>query len=909
MIISEKAARLFAEARELAPATRKRFVSDACGNDAKLLAEVNSLLSAAEQSETYFSGLAGKVGLPALSTNEPSMPPNKVIGHWRLKHVIGRGGMGAVYFAERADEQFDQRAALKILPFGLDTDSARQRFLTERQILAGLTHDNIARLIDGGVTEEGTPYFVMDYVDGKPIDAYCDRNNLSIKGRIRLFLGVLAAVAHAHSRLIVHRDIKPSNVLVDSDGHVRLLDFGVAKLLRQGTDVPGSGLTVEFGVAFTPEYAAPEQLLGQAVTTATDVYALGLMLYELLSGCSPRDASTIDSFAALVEVATQDPPKASTVASRAEARGTSAQTLQRTLRGDLDNVLRKALSPDPEDRYATANEFAADLKRYLDGDTVSAVPPTLGYRTRKFVGRHRGGVASAMLTALALIVSLGIATSKMLEARKQRDAALYQQQRVLASNEFLTLLMGEVGPRGDALSLGDLLDHGVTMLEQNFSDDHRFIGRMYFDLAGGYFSLGRTQRMLDLLASAEAAARLHNDDDLLAAALCTAARVQMRANPDASRAQVSEARALMELIASPSMESVVECARANASDAERRGDRGSAIEILESVLASVGKSPLLSVRVRVLTMNQLGNLYYSNGNREQALAINAEILATMEAAGRGATAGYLINAINRSVTLRSMGEVLNAFEIQQGLLDRVRELQEAGRAPISFASFYAGSLMRLARYEEALTVSLEALAAAQAAGNVNWAAQDQLQIGRILSYLGRFDEAEERIAAAEATFLRAAAPNDRLIQAVLLTRARLATFRGDAALGKQMVDEELARLNYGSASPGPGLTVTLAVAAEISLAAGDAAATDRYATESYNGAVEAARDPTMSANVGSALLLRGKARLQLGMVSEAREDLVLAREALANGLGDDHPKTLETIELLETSGGAAADEV
>ncbi|MGI9233206.1 MAG: protein kinase domain-containing protein [Woeseiaceae bacterium] len=898
MIVTKRASELFAEAQERAPETRMQFVIDACGSNQELLDEVRSLLEAAEQSETFFEGLSDKVGLSALADSERSLPENKIIGNWRLKGVIGRGGMGAVYLAERADKQFEQRAALKILPFGLDTELARSRFLTERQILAGLTHGNIARLLDGGVTEEGTPYFVMDYVDGIPIDRYCDEGNLDINARIRLFLGVLAAVSHAHARLIVHRDIKPSNVLVDERGSVRLLDFGVAKLLRPDGGVPGAGLTVELGMALTPEYAAPEQLLGQPVTTATDVYSLGWMLDELLSGRSPRDSETIDSFAALVEAATQDPPKASTVASHASRRAMSHNSLQKKLRGDLDNILQKALSLDPDERYRTANALAADLERYLRGDAVGAMPQTLGYRTQKFVGRHRGGVVTTLLTAIALIVSLVIATSQMVEARKQRDVAIYQQQRVLASNEFLTLLLGEIGPEGDALSLGELLDHGVTMLERSFGNDYRFLGRMYFDLANSYFSLGKTEKMLDLLGRAEEVARTHGDADLLAAILCKSAVIQFRAKPELSVSQAEEANALMSGIDTPSMDSFTSCARANGHMHESQGDRQGAIDVLRTALVTIEESQLASVQSRILVMNQLGNAHYSNGDRKETLSINEAILELMERTGRGSTAGYIINSLNRSVTLQSMGEVKSAFEIRQGLIERVRELKESGRTPISVLSFYAGSLMRLARYEEALLVGLEAFEAAQAAGNVNWAAQDELQIARILIYLDRFDEAENRLDSAEATFRRASSSNDRLIQAVNLARAGLQLRRGDGSGAQDIVARELERLDYPNSKAAPGLAVTLKIAAEIALENGDALSAEEYASDSYDLAIDAARDPKLSANVGSALLFRAKARLMLNNDAASRNDLLLARQALSNGLGEDHPLTNEARTLV-----------
>lgn len=899
MKISKQAEQLFTEAQAHSPEERTRFVIDACRADSALLEEVLSLLHAADMSEGFFERLSSKVGLSALSEDEPPLPEDKVIGNWRLERVIGRGGMGAVYLAQRADEQFEQKAALKILPFGLDSDMARSRFLTERQILAGLEHANIARLLDGGVTDEGTPYFVMDYVDGLPIDVYCDQQNLDIDGRIRLFLGVLAAVSHAHARLIVHRDIKPSNVLVDKSGNVKLLDFGVAKLLRADAGMPAAASTREMGIALTPEYAAPEQLLGQEVTTATDVYALGLMLYVLLSGCSPRDGDAISSFAALVEAATQDPPKASTVASHADHRGTSHQSLQRTLRGDLDNVLQKTLSPEPDERYPTANALAADLKRYLGGEIVSAMPPTLGYRAQKFVGRHRGSVVTALLTAVALVVSLVIATSQMLEARKQRDAALYQQQRVLASNEFLTLLMGEIGPEGKALSLGELLDRGVGMLERVFDEEYRFLGRMYFDLANGYYSLSKTDRMVDLLGRAEGAARAHDDADLLAAVLCTSAIIQRHSEPERSVQRAEEANSLMARIDTPSMDSFTSCARANAIVSELHGDRQGAIDLLRDALETISASPLASVQNRVIAMNQLGNLYHNNGDRELALAAYEEILEVMERSGRGATAGYMINALNRSGALQMMGEVKSAFAIRQGLLGRMRELQESGRAPIAFLSYYAGSLMRLGRYEEALPIATEALQAAQVAGNTNWAASDELQLGRILIYLGRYNEAEDHIDSAEATFLRAAASNDRFIQAILLARASLLLRRGDGVGARSLINEEIQRLNYPNTLAMPGTSVTLKIAAEIALANGEAAKAEEYATDSHQLSVKTARDPKLSANVGNRLLLRAKARLKLDKVAAAREDLELAKEALTNGLGAEHPDTLEAQALFD----------
>lgn len=923
--LKKRAEEIFIESQELEGNAQSEFIDDACaGNDGLRLA-VHALLDAATASEDYFDDLSSRLGIAQLLDDAlqedaafakatwAAVEPGEQLGHYTLTNPIGRGGMGSVWSAERSDGRFEGRVAIKLLDVTAGT-AAMRRFGLEAQYLAKLAHPNIAHLFDAGVKPNGQPYLVLEYVDGVSIDKYSDASRLDVNARIRLVLDVLAAVTHAHSHLIVHRDLKPSNILVTEEGAVKLLDFGVAKLLQTDpAGAPSSGLTREVGAALTPEYAAPEQLLGAATTTASDVYAIGLILYELLSGGHPRRSGEIQSFMEWQATALSDPPGLWAGLTRrmdgdeatgiAESRQTTVVALQRILRNDLDKIVRKALATEPRERYATAADLASDLRRYLRNEPVTARADTIRYRASKFVRRHRGGVLAGTLTMIALIGATVITSWQSVEARRQRDVAIYQQQRVLASNEFLMLLLGEVGPEGKPLTVVELLDRGVGMLDRNFGKEYRFLGRMLFDLASAYFSLGNTSKMLDLLDRAEEVGRQYEDGDLVAAVLCARARIRVRSEPEQSKAEVEEANALLADIATPSIDSFSACARANAQVVELDGDRQAAINLLQTSLETLNSSQLSSVQGRILMMNQLTNLYHNQGEGQLALTVNKKLLELMEETGRGETVGYLINSLNRSVFLQSMGEFRSALEIREGLLGRVRELQQVGQAPISFLSFYASSLMHLGQYDEALAIGIEAYEAAQAAGNESWAAQDELQLGRILMRMGRFEQAEGYLDSAESTFRRASTSNDRLIQAVVLARASVLLGRGDRAGAGGMVEAELARLDYPNQRIAPGLGSALRIGAKIALANEDAATAEAYASDYHDIAVQAARDEKLSANVGYALLLRAKARLLLDKEAAARDDLRLARDALANGLGPEHPDTRESGRLLEDVGG------
>ncbi len=425
---------------------RPAYLDHACAADAELHREVESLLHAHEDAGSVFLRHPAanlKSALP--ETARASDRVGRRIGAYQIVEEIGHGGMGEVYRAVRADGQFDQQGAIKFVRIGLDTPTLVERFRQERQILATLDHPNIGRLYDGGTTEDGIPYLVMEMIAGTPIDQYCDQHNLGVAARLQLFLQVCAAVQYAHQHLVIHRDIKPSNILVTTAGVPKLLDFGIAKILD-----PSAGAETTLLRPMTPEYASPEQICGQPITTAADVYSLGVVLYRLLTGRSPYPESTRTPLEFARLICEVDPPRPSTAnlaasnradsqpprpAAPAKTREFSAE-LCRRLKGDLDNIVLKALRKKPERRYPSVEQLAEDVRRHLQGLPVTATPDSVSYRIRKFVRRHRAGVAATALILFAVtggIIST-VREARIAEANRRRAEARFNDVRKLANS-------------------------------------------------------------------------------------------------------------------------------------------------------------------------------------------------------------------------------------------------------------------------------------------------------------------------------------------------------------------------------------------------------------------------------------------------------------------------------------------
>jgi len=507
---------LFHQALELSGAQREDFIGRECADDAEMRAELEQLLQAQSDPMQMVNAELADYGAATDLALEGT-----VVGAYRLLRQIGSGGMGSVFLAERADGSFEREVALKVVKKGMDTDRVVQRFHVERQILARLDHPSIAKLLDGGVTEDGRPYFVMDYVDGLPITDYCDRHRLGVTDRLRLFQKVCAAVQYAHQSLVVHRDLKPSNILVTDDGEVRLLDFGIAKLLDASED---AGLTGTGAQLLTPAYAAPEQLLSDSVTTMTDVYSLGVILYELLAGRRPFEPRrTPAEYQA--EVLSGDPIRPSTSLSQlpattdggfdtqtskdiADARGVQIDRLRALLRGDLDTICLMALRREPLGRYASAEQFAADVQRYMDGRPVVARSDTLGYRLAKYLRRHRVGVISATLGVLGFLALTGYYTS---ELSRERDIALDEQRKADEVVQFVLGLFEVADParsRGAEITARELLDAGAQRIRVELNDRPTVQAAMLRVLGNVYHELGLTDEARDLL---QAALQQHRD--------------------------------------------------------------------------------------------------------------------------------------------------------------------------------------------------------------------------------------------------------------------------------------------------------------------------------------------------------------------------------------------------------------
>jgi serine/threonine protein kinase/tetratricopeptide (TPR) repeat protein len=441
------------------------------------------------------------------------------IGPYRVLRILGAGGMGEVFLAERADAEFEQQVAIKIVHGGVFARGVQSRLRIERQILAQLDHPNIAHLLDGGTLADGTVYIVMEYVDGVPIDAFCNSNRLDLVARLKLFQTVCAAVHYAHQNLIVHRDLKPSNILVTRDGVPKLLDFGIAKLLDQRQAGQHTLAVTHADIrVMTPDHASPEQVRGQLISTASDVYVLGVLLYKLLTGTGPFIIPSIRLIDIERAICEKDPPLPSQAVgtddsaetrAAAEARSTSASRLRRMLRGDLDNIVLMAMRKEPERRYASAQQMASDIQRYLEGKPVIAHRDTMSYRAAKFVKRHWLPVAGGVSAACLILAFATTAYLQSLRIAAERDRVA--QQRVLAERErvraeevssFLVNLFKLSDPeenRGNQVTARELLDSGAKRLRVGLKDQPETKAALLTTVGAVYDSLGQYQEALPLL--------------------------------------------------------------------------------------------------------------------------------------------------------------------------------------------------------------------------------------------------------------------------------------------------------------------------------------------------------------------------------------------------------------------------
>ncbi|MCR9260248.1 MAG: protein kinase [Pseudomonadaceae bacterium] len=797
----------------------------------------------------------------------------RILGGYRIGHVLGVGGMGYVLHGTRAEGDFDRVAAIKVVEVTHHRSDFAQRFRREVQILAQLNHPCIAQLYDAGETDDGWPYLVMEYVDGSPLDEYCEDNNLSIKARVELLIDVIEAVQFAHAQLIVHRDLKPSNVLVDKNGNLKLLDFGIAMLLGdKPEDVTQAG-------AMTLQYASPEQLLGNPISIATDVYQLGMLMCKVLGGHLPTDGETM----------------AEAIQRSAERRLITVPALLRqTLPRELVLIIEQCLRNEPADRYADAHSLHDDLIAYLSGYPVSAVGASPTYRIQKFARRNWASVLSASTALMALVAATIIAAVQMLEANRQRDIAVYQQQRVQASSEFYSLLMEEMG-RGSFTSV-DLLDRGKALLNDQFGSGQPFMASVLFDVSRSYANLGEQDRESEMLREAETIARSNEDNNLLAAILCSMARNNLVRAPDIAAAQRSEGVELFQSLQNPAIETSMECLRTQADVNIKAGDSNAALEYLFAAEQTLDAHPAPANNQRGLVLNDIASAYFYDGRFDEAIHYLNRVLELLESSGRSGTLGYQRIVANKAVTLQSSGRTSEALETFVKLIERMRASGFQGRGAGILMTQYGDLLMSVGRVTDAEKIYREGLDVAESAGNSRITAA--LNNGLAKVYLARqaYPKASAHLDTAQA-YIRDGEPRPLWIS-IRNHRVKLYRLTGQLELATAGIEALLTELNYPDSRRGPGLFAALTEGAEVYRQLGDYDKAGKLVDGLVARLRENMQDKKGNFDLGNALLLRAEINLAKGQPNIAEADLNEALPQLVYTLGEDHLSVQKTRDLL-----------
>jgi tetratricopeptide (TPR) repeat protein len=799
---------------------------------------------------------------------EPSLA-GQAIGSYTLDRLLGEGGMGAVWLAHRSDGLYEARVAIKLLNPALLGPGGTERFRREGRALGRLAHPNIARLLDAGATGGGQPYLVLEFVEGESITAWCDARALDTPARVRLFRAVLDAVTHAHAKLILHRDLKPSNILVTHEGQVKLVDFGIAKLLDDGVDVAARpGLTQVAGQAFTPDYAAPEQVQGGEVTVATDVYSLGVLLYVLLTGRHPTavaDTSPLDRLRAIVDT---DPVRPS------------------TLRGDLDNIVLKALKKSPAERYQTAEAFAEDLRRYLNDEPVSARPDSFTYRASKFLARHRLAVAATAVVLVAVVIATVIAVWQAIEATRQRDRALSLAARNEAVIDFVTDMLTEVAPADQPVRVADLLEHSQDMLLGEGSiPEHR--AAILGTLSGYYLSSGKPAQAEELLGRSLELTIETTDVELRSKLLCESAyAASLLGRPDDARRLIDQGLALSR--DEPMAE--VRCLRNRGFIAQNTYDSEGALEYALEAQARLRDYPVPKPDVEAHILADIAAAHYLAGRNGAAERYYAQALDRLTDMGRGDSPSVFFLRNNWGAASISSGDVRRALEQYDEALRIATERSIGGEPPPYLLLNRASALSALSRYGEALEAYAVALASATRTGN------EAVRIGtlayRANTYLlmGDVGRAEQELVAITPEIGKSIPADSVPAMTILQAQARLDAARGkyppavagftkviDFFDGRKMTVAPLAR--------------ALIARGETQLKAGDADA----AMADGRRALEVSRslqgDKPHSSYAGLSLLLIARVHESRGDPESARESASEALPNLVETLGEDHPES------------------
>jgi eukaryotic-like serine/threonine-protein kinase len=855
-----------------------------------------------------------------METGVVDLPPTtatlagQTIGAFEVVSQIGQGGMGSVWLARRNDGRFERHVALKFLNIALLGKEGEDRFKREGKILALLAHRHIAELIDAGVSTTGQPYLVLEYVDGDQIDRYCDQRQLHLHTRIRLFLQVLDAVAAAHANLIVHRDLKPSNVLVRKDGDVKLLDFGIAKLIEADNNGGRHTAFTIGGTALTPEYAAPEQLKGEAISVCTDVYALGVLLYLLLTGRHPSgegQSSPAELVKAIVESEPLRPSEAVAVAgsdpsdgrARALLRSATVEKLGRVLRGDLDTILAKALKKDPRERYASVGAFADDLRRYLNCEPIKARPDTLLYRAGKFARRHLTALCIVLLALVGLAAGI---TEMILQARTtriQRDLALRQLARAERMTDLNELLLSDAAPVGKPLAVDQLLEREERVIEHERNPDAANHVELQLSLGNQYSSEDENDKALRVLNVAYRVSRELKDPAVRAKASCVLAGAMVPIG-DLSRAETLYQEGLRELGNAPQFASErAACLLHGSEVAYRNGNSEKAIARARAAEQAIQGSP---VRWNLEGLNILVNLATvlgDAGSFREAETIFQQASDLMTTLGYDDSQKAVKLFDNWALTLNYDGRELEAQRLYRRALDISRNDETNRAVAPDLLLNYALVLSELGqRTEAARYLVLASQKAHELNDNVLSDDTDLMQAEMFID-AHAFAQASRQLAELEQRLRKRYAPEHYVFAELSSARARIALGRGDLPAAVQLAKEavEIDEASMRRIGQCAALLSTLLVnKSGMDLKSGQREEAESDARRAIK-LLEDREDPSiLSSNLGRAYLA-----LALALEAEGKPDdaQLAARKAYANlqtTLGSDQPDTRSARQLTNT---------
>ncbi|HCC57232.1 MAG TPA: hypothetical protein DEQ47_08195 [Solibacterales bacterium] len=824
---------------------------------------------------------------------------NRRCGAYRLLRVLGRGGMGSVYLAERADGEVEQRVAIKFLRYGGDEPAFVDRFLRERRILAALSHPGIARLLDAGHTDEGQPYLAMDYIDGTPIDVYAE--SLDVDKKLALFIQVCEAVAYAHQNLIIHRDIKPSNILVDAAGQAKLLDFGIAKLLEDEEHAGAATLlTREAGVALTPEYAAPEQVAGGPVTTAIDVYALGVLLYVLLTGEHPAGPGPHSCAALLKAAVDTEPARMSDVGG---ARGANRHNLRRTLRGDLDTIVAKTLKKNPRERYPSAAALADDIRRYLRDEPIVARPDTLAYRTAKFVRRNRAPVA---LAALAFTAALGGAVGTLIQARTarlQRDFALRQLSRAESINDLNAFLLSDAAPSGKPFTVDSLLARAEHVIERQHGDTANRL-ELLISIGRQYTVQDEYTKARRLLEEAYKQSGALPDPSIHATASCALAQTLSRAG-DLSRSEALFQEGMRALPEEPmyALDRIF-CLERGSEIASNRGFPRDAIARAQAAQRLLQQAPIRSELAELNLLIRLASSYKDAGQHREASAAFEQAWARLASLGRDDTQRAATVLNNWGSDLILAGRPLDAGKVFRRAIEVGRDNSiEQTVSPVLLAN-YARALHDAGRFDEAADYAERAYAKAQATGDNVPLIQALILRAAIYRSQGDLQRAAGMLSEVEPRLRQGFPPGHIAFASLAMQQALLAKARGDLPAALDVANQSVAITEalIKSGRHGADLLPNFLVGRsdiELELGRPDQAAAD--AARALSMLQKAAQPGTFSGNLGRAYLALGSARRAQGKASEAEAALRSAVQQLQSALGPDQPDSRRARQLRDAA--------